>query len=73
MIAISICAFYVLNIILVLICFRIAKKAMKQKGISWSGSYDATMSCVLLFALIPLLGAIVLFGAILSGECKRVD
>ena len=73
LITILILACYAVNLVLVIACYGVAKKAMKQRGISWSDSYDSIMACVLLYAIFGPIGTVMLSLTLLSGGCKHIS
>ncbi len=68
----SILIAYLVNLILTVISFYMMKKAMRKQRITWSGSYDAMASAVVIYCLIPVIGGVMILLAILSGEVKNV-
>lgn len=67
--AIIIFGWYILNAVLFIAWYFMAKCYMANRGISWSGSYDAFASCLLIWSIFfPPIGTIFLVYSLIKRE-----
>ena len=64
-----VCGVYICNAVLFIAWYFMARRCMANRGISWSGSYDAFACCLLLWSIfIPPIGTIFLVHSLFKRE-----